>query len=41
MFVTLVYLGSHVFIKGCVTSMGDTAAVDNYDCKNLLTCWIL
>lgn len=33
MFVILEYLGSHVFVKCCVTSVGDSAAVHNFDCK--------
>lgn len=33
MFVTLVYLGSHVFIKCCITSVGETAAAHNFDYK--------
>lgn len=33
MFVTLVYLGSHVFVKCCITSVGEAAAACSLDYK--------
>lgn len=33
MFVTLAYLGTYVFIKCCITSVGENAAAHNFAYK--------